>query len=310
MRLAAIVGPTAVGKSEVAVMVAEKLRGEILSCDSMQVYRGLDIGTAKATPEQRARVPHHLIDLVDPDVPYSVADYQREAKALIEDLNRQGRLPILVGGTGLYYQAVVDDYQLSPLLADPEVRRQLEHEADQGLERLYQELQKVDPESTRIIKPSDRKRIIRALEVYRITGKPFSEFQTRNRERYRLAAVGLLAPRAELYRRIEERVDRMMRLGLVEEVRHLYAKGYDSSLNAMQALGYKQILRHLKGETTLEQAVAEIKKETRRYAKRQMTWFRKDKRIFWLDVTEYKETEGLVRKICEYIGRTLGIAVE
>ena len=310
MRLAAIVGPTAVGKSEVAVMVAEKLRGEILSCDSMQVYRGLDIGTAKATPEQRARVPHHLIDLVDPEVPYSVADYQREAKALIEDLNRQGRLPILVGGTGLYYQAVVDDYQLSPLLADPDVRRQLEHEADQGLERLYQELQKVDPESTRIIKPSDRKRIIRALEVCRITGKPFSEFQTRNRERYRLAAVGLLAPRAELYRRIEERVDQMMRLGLVEEVRHLYAKGYDSSLNAMQALGYKQILRHLKGETTLEQAVAEIKKETRRYAKRQMTWFRKDKRIFWLDVTEYKETEGLVRKICEYIGRTLGIAVE
>ncbi len=310
MKLAAIVGPTAVGKSEIAVMVAEKVKGEILSCDSMQVYRGMDIGTAKATPEQRARVPHHLIDLIDPDVTYSVADYQRAAKALIEDLNRRGRLPMLVGGTGLYYQAVVDDYQLSPLLTDPAVRRQLEREAEQGLDRLYHELQEADPDSTRIIKPNDRKRIIRALEVYRITGKPFSQFQTRNRERYQLASVGLFAPRAELYRRIEERVERMIQLGLVDEVRQLYTKGYDISSNAMQALGYKQILRFLKGETTLEQAVAEIKKETRRYAKRQMTWFRKDKRIFWLDVTEYKETEGLVRKICEYIGRTLDVAVE
>lgn len=310
MKLAAIVGPTAVGKSETAVKVAERLGGEILSCDSMQVYRGMDIGTAKASTEQRTRVAHHMIDIVDPDTPYTVADYQRAAKKVIQDLNNRGKLPILVGGTGLYYQAVVDDYEFSPLLADRDIRQQLEKEADESLDRLYNELEIVDPASTSIIKPNDRKRIIRALEVYRLTGRPFSQFQTRNQGLYQLAVVGLSAARTELYRRIEARVDAMIESGFVEEVKTLYAKGYDLPLNSMQALGYKQILQYLKGGMSLEQAVAEIKKETRRYAKRQLTWFRKDKRIFWLDITEYKEAEGLVRKICEYIGRTLAIAVE
>lgn len=310
MRLAAIVGPTAVGKTRVAIEVAVKIGGEIISCDSMQVYRGMDIGTAKASPAERERVPHHLLDIVDPGVNYTVADYQRAAKRIIQDLNCRGKLPILVGGTGLYYQAVVDDYNFLPMPTRQEVRRHLENEASRSLEGLYQRLQEVDPQSASVIKEGDRKRIIRALEVYELTGQPFSRFQTRNRNIYQLAVVGLHIDRAELYRRIEERVDSMIEAGLVEEVSRLYRRGYDLPLNSMQALGYRQILDYLKGEKSLAEAVENIKKETRRYAKRQLTWFRKDTRINWLNVAQYNEMEELVRKICEYISRTLEEHVE
>lgn len=310
MKLAAIVGPTAVGKTQIALEVAERLGGEILSCDSMQVYRGMDIGTAKASPQDRARVPHHLLDLVDPGVNYTVADYQQAARELIQQLNQRGVLPIMVGGTGLYYQAVVDNYHFLPMPGRREVRRRLEEEADLSLAALFERLRRVDPAAARVIKPGDRKRIIRALEVYEVTGLPFSSFQVRDRNAYRLAAVGLFTERRELYRRIEERVDKMIKDGLVEEVAGLYRRGYDLPLNSMQALGYRQVLHYLKGYTTLPETVAAIKKETRRYAKRQMTWFRKDDRIKWFNVAEYKETGYLVEKICDYISRTLENHVE
>ncbi|MDH7497855.1 MAG: tRNA (adenosine(37)-N6)-dimethylallyltransferase MiaA [Syntrophomonadaceae bacterium] len=310
MRLAAIVGPTAVGKSRLAIHCALRLGAEILSCDSMQVYRGMDIGTAKPSREDRALVPHHLLDLVEPDADFTVADYQARARQLIEEINRRHRLPMLVGGTGLYYQAVVDDYQLAPMPGDAAVRRALEEEAERDLPGLYARLQWEDPVAAASIRPRDRKRIVRALEVCRVAGRPFSSFQKRNPQRYHLAAVGLTAPREVLYQRIEQRVDAMLQAGLLEEVAGLWRRGFDLPLNSMQALGYRQLLSYLHGRCTLEEAVAAIKRETRRYAKRQLTWFRRDGRIRWFDVSEVEDPAELAGPVCEHIGRTLGVRVE
>jgi tRNA dimethylallyltransferase len=309
VQLAAIVGPTGVGKTRVAVEVAEKLDAYIISCDSMQVYRGMDIGTAKASSLVRQRIPHYLLDVVEPGVNYTVADYQRDAQQLIHQFNEWGKLPLLVGGTGLYYQAVVDDYNLVPMPSSQQVRQELEAEADKSLDSLYARLQRVDPAAARSIKPEDRKRIIRALEVYRLTGKPFSQFQTRNPHRYHLAAVGLYMERQALYRQIEARVDRMIEAGLVEEVERLYRQGYGLDNNSMQALGYKQMFNYLQGIKTLPEVVEDIKRETRRFAKRQMTWFRRDKRIHWFNVEQHRP-EDLVERICIWISRSLEILIE
>ncbi|MFA7076977.1 MAG: tRNA (adenosine(37)-N6)-dimethylallyltransferase MiaA [Syntrophomonas sp.] len=300
LKLGALVGPTAVGKTEISLRLAQKIGGEIISCDSMQVYKGMDIGTAKASSEQRSRVAHHLIDIVDPGVGFTVADYQRLARAMIQDIDGRGSIPILVGGTGLYYQAVVDNYDFFPMDSRQAVRAKWEKMHDnQGLDYLYEQLLAVDKQYALKIGGNDKKRIIRALEVYDLTGQPFSAVQTRNRNTYLLAAVGLYMDRIQLYARIEERVDKMMKEGLLDEVAQLREQGYDLSMNSMQALGYKQVYSYMEGMLTWHDMLKEIKKETRNFAKRQYTWFNKDKRIRWVNVGDYSDDSLLIEKICE-----------
>lgn len=306
LKLAAVVGPTGVGKSRIAVKVAKMMGAEIISCDSMQVYRGMDIGTAKITSSEMEGVPHHLIDIMDPTQLFSVTEYQKRARALIEDLNQKGRLPILVGGTGLYYQAVVDEYDLQPIPRDEELRKDLNQEAvSMGTDHLHQRLKCLDPEAAARIKSGDQKRIVRALEVIELTGQSFSSFRRRSPGRYLLAAEGLLMPRSELYRHLDERVDEMLKNGLVEEVRGILEKGCNRDLTSMQALGYAHIVRFLENERTWSETVSEIKRDSRRYAKRQLTWFRKDSRINWWNVLEYKSEDELSQKICAHISRTI-----
>lgn len=301
-KLAALVGPTAVGKTEISVLVAEKLGGEIISCDSMQVYRGMDIGTAKADFKTRQRVTHHLVDVALPEVNFTVADYQRLAQEAINEITKRGKLPFLVGGTGLYYQAVVDKYDFFPVEARQEVRQYWEQALqEKGLIRLYEILQAIDPEYAAKIGANDRKRIIRALEVHDLTGQPFSQLQQRNREAYQLAAVGLYMDRAQLYARIEARIDEMIGKGLVEEVIRLRARGCSLESNSMQALGYKQVYCYLEGMINWEDCLRDIKQETRNFAKRQLTWFKRDKRITWVNVSEYPHASELADKICEIV---------
>lgn len=301
LNLAAIVGPTAVGKTSLALQVARNLGGEILSCDSMQIYRGMDIGTAKATNDERAIVPHHLLDIVEVGDDFSVADYQRLADDMIARLNQEGKLPILVGGTGLYYQAVVDHYTFHPMETQAQVRQRLQDQArSEGLACLYERLTIIDPDYAARISSQDEKRIIRALEVYELTGITFSEQQRKDMDTYNLAVVGLYLERADLYQRINKRVDDMLAQGLIEEVRLLHSQGYGLECNAMQALGYKQVLYYLDGLLSYEDMVDEIKRETRRYAKRQLTWFRRDKRINWFDVSASSEVE-LAQKISQFM---------
>jgi tRNA dimethylallyltransferase len=302
LKLAALVGPTAVGKTELSISLAEKLSGEIISCDSMQIYKGMNIGTAKASISELTKVPHHLIDIVDPDVLFTVADYQRLAQQEIQSITARGNIPILVGGTGLYYQAVVDNYDFFPMESKAAVRSKWEKAyQEHGIEYLYEQVLSVDREYALKIGPNDKKRIIRALEVYDLTGQAFSNFQTRNRLTYQLATVGLFLDRDQLYARIEERVDKMIADGLVDEVIELRQKGYNLSLNSMNALGYKQICCYLDGMITWEEAVQDIKRETRRYAKRQYTWFNKDKRIQWINIGEYSNPTTLRKKMYDLV---------
>lgn len=288
--LLAIVGPTAAGKSEVSVLLAQALAGEIVSADSMQVYRRMDIGTAKPSAEERARVTHHLIDIIDPDTPFSVADYRARADAALAAIWEEGRQPLLVGGSGLYVRAVID--KLSFPLAPPnaELRSRLAQQArEEGVRALHARLAAVDPEAASRLHPNDEKRIIRALEVHAQTGQPISRLQSLDRRfqpRYNTTQFGLTRPRPELYRRIEERVDRMLAAGLVEEVESLLAGGCRDDLVAMKGLGYAQIAEHLRGACSLEEAVARLKRDTRRFAKRQLTWFRRDPRIVWVDLAD------------------------
>ena len=306
LNLAAIVGPTGVGKSRIATKVGQILDIEIISCDSMQIYRGMDVGTAKVTRDEMGGIPHHMIDICDPDQQFSVSDYQKMVKPLILQINERGRIPVLVGGTGLYYQVVVDDYQLYPIKATPEVRKRLDEEAERlGNQVLFERLKSLDSESAARISSNDRKRLVRALEVIEVTGQTFSALQKRNPGRYNLAAAGLTMPRPLLYQRLEKRVDSMVENGLLTEVKKLLEKGYGPGLNSMQALGYAHIIEYLHGGATWEDTVKEIKRDTRRYAKRQLTWFRRDTRINWWELSNYNEEDALIDKICEYYRRTL-----
>lgn len=302
LKLAVVVGPTAVGKTELAINLAQKMGGEIISCDSMQVYQGMDIGTAKASLAQRKMIAHHVIDIVEPNVNFTVADYQKLVKQEIINITANGHLPILVGGTGLYYQSIVDNYDFYPMESRQTVRSKWEQTyTENGLEYLFAQLLTVDEEYARKIGANDKKRIIRALEVYDLTGQSFSSIQNKNRDTYLLSIVGLYLDRAELYARIEHRVDIMIKEGLVEEVVQLRERGYDLSMNSMQALGYKQVYNYLEGLLTFEGMVYEIKKETRNFAKRQYTWFNKDKRIKWFNVAEYSNQDLLLEKICDHM---------
>ncbi|MCR4438829.1 MAG: tRNA (adenosine(37)-N6)-dimethylallyltransferase MiaA [bacterium] len=303
-----IVGPTAAGKSAVALNVASRLGAEIVSADSRQVYKFMDIGTAKPTLEERALVPHHLIDIRQPDEYYSAGEYARDAAAAVAGILARGRFPIVVGGSGFYIKALVDGL-FGPKVADPALRARLRQEAqDLGVQALWQRLADVDPVSAACLHPNDAQRIIRALEVYESTGVPISLHQARHRPEpsFGWHFLGLRWPRQELYARIERRVDEMMAEGLEQEVRQLLALGYDERLVSLRTVGYKEMFAFIRGELSLEEAVVQIKQHTRNYAKRQMTWFRRDARVGWVDVNEAEGLAQAERQVEEIIARYIG----
>jgi tRNA dimethylallyltransferase len=289
IRVAAVLGPTAVGKSRIAVEVARQLEAEIISVDSMQVYRGMDIGTAKPGPELQEIVPHHMIDVADPAEDYSVARFQREARRAVEEVAARGKVPLLVGGTGLYFEAVVYDLRFPPGGEEDELRRELEKWAEEDLDGLKRRLREVDPEFASRGDFSNPRRVIRAMEVYLRTGVPISRFQSRRGEQalvYPYCGVVLDAPRQALYRAIDRRVEEMVSAGLVEEVKALAARGL--SRTARQALGYKEVLSYLDSQKPLGETISEIKRRSRRYAKRQLTWFRRLPGLRWLRLEEHE----------------------
>lgn len=283
--LIAIVGPTATGKTALAIALAQRLGGEIVGADSRQVYRQMDIGTAKPTAEERALAPHHLIDVVDPDQEFSLAQYLEQAVAVLEDVWSRGKQPLLVGGSGQYVWALLEGWRVPRLPPQRELRRELGERADrQGAEALHRELAQVDPKAAARIDPRNVRRVIRALEVHKATGRPISYWQEKGPPPWEVLILGLTCPRRELYERIDARVDAMMEAGLVDEVRGLLSMGYDPSLASMSGIGYKQVCQHLAGELDLATAVARIKTATHRLARQQYTWFRLDDgRIRWLE---------------------------
>ncbi len=303
--LLAVVGPTASGKTKLAVELALRTGGEVVSADSMQIYKGMAIGTARPTPEEMRGVPHHMIGVADPRVHCSVAQYAQAARACIAQIHARGRLPVLAGGTGLYVQAVVDNISFSPTQRDDALRRELERTArERGGEALLETLRAFDPETAGALHPNNVGRIIRAIEVYKTTGVTMAEQNRRSRltpPPYRTLMLGLcFADRAELYRRIDRRVDAMLDAGLVNEVRRLLGAGVTRADTSLQAIGYKEIAAVLCGQTppaqaALAQAVEDVKRESRRYAKRQLTWFRRDARIHWI---EAGEAGGGAENIC------------
>ncbi len=294
-RVPVIVGPTAVGKTALSLDLAEALEAEIVSADSRQVYRYMTIGTAKPNPEELARVRHHFVDVRDPDAYYSAGEYQREARSVIGQMLAEGRLPIVVGGSGFYLRALFDGL-FEPRIADSGVKERIrERIRKHGLASVYEELRHVDPEAAARVHPNDEQRIVRALEVYEISGKPMSTFF---QEKPRPAPfegiwIGLERDREELYRRIDARVDQMFAQGLVDEVQNLLDRGFSPDLNALRTVGYREVVEHLQGKISLERAVELVKRNSRRYAKRQLTWFRRDPRIHWVRAGESALAEVL-----------------
>lgn len=300
--LVAIVGPTGIGKSQMGLQLSQAFNGEIVSADSRQVYRYMDIGTAKPVTEELSLVPHHLLNIINPDDDFSLAQYQALAYQAIRNIQQRNKLPILVGGSGLYVWAILEGWKIPEVPPDPEFRHNLEKMAvTAGTEGLYQELVKVDPVAAQKIDPRNVRRVIRALEVHEKTRTPFSQFQHKETPPFNAFIIGLTADRAELYRRIDQRIDRMIERGLVSEVDNLVKIGYDFSLAAMSSIGYKQIGLFLEGELDLPSAVQQIKSETRRFVRHQYAWFRlKDERIHWFDIR--KETcSEIEARVAEFI---------
>lgn len=293
--LLAIVGPTATGKSSLGVSLALELGGEIINADAHQVYRHMDIGTAKPDAAHLAQVPHHLLDIVSPDEPFSLALYQERARSAIDEVFARGRLPFLVGGSGLYVWCMVEGWRIPPVPPDEGLRRRLEQEATlDGGANLHQRLTQIDPTTAARIDPRNVRRVVRALEVALQAGAPSSHLQGKAPPAYPVFMAALTAPRRELYRRIDARVEDMVRAGLVAEVRHLVDMGYGYSLPPMSGIGYREIGLHLQGRLSLEEAVQAIKYATHRLARRQYAWFRPDDpRLHWFDIT----SEGLLRKV-------------
>lgn len=298
-KLVVIVGPTSVGKTELSLELADHFDGEIISGDSMQVYRSMDIGTAKATPDELERVPHHLIDIIDPAEEYSVAEFQTAATRLITEINQRGRLPLIVGGTGLYIESVTHRFQFAEADQNLELRNQLQRFADaEGVEALHRQLAEFDPLTAERLHPNDVKRVIRAIEIYQLTGYKMSDYQHRAQHSpYDLVMIGLTMERAKLYERINHRVDLMIEAGLVEEVRQLLDKGYHPSLPSMQGLGYKELVPYLYAEITLDKAINDIKQRTRHFAKRQLSWFRRMSEINWFDLTNQEDRATTAERI-------------
>jgi len=284
--LIVITGPTATGKTDFSIRLAREIGGEIISADSMQVYKGLDIGTDKVAKEIRKEIPHYLIDVVEPYEKFSVADFVKEADRAVEEIRKKGKFPIVVGGTGFYIRALLYGVPETPPSSE-EVRRELEKHTTK---ELYAELLKVSPDYAKKIGKNDRKRIIRALEVYRLTGKPITDFSPKkDKPRYPFLGYFLYRNREELYKRIADRVDSQIRRGLVEETKWLLKFG--RNLTAFQALGYKEMLEYLDGRMDLEEAVKLLKRRTKQFAKRQFTWFRKEPKFKWVNLSQVREEE-------------------
>ncbi|MFD1735901.1 tRNA (adenosine(37)-N6)-dimethylallyltransferase MiaA [Bacillus salitolerans] len=288
-KLVVLIGPTAVGKTKLSIDIAKRLNGEIISGDSMQIYRSMDIGTAKITKSEMEGVPHHLIDIKDPTESYSVAEFQQDVRSLITDITNRGKLPMIVGGTGLYIQSVIYDYVFSSIGSETTVRNQLEKElGETGIEPLYEKLKTLDPISAERIHPNNHRRVIRALEIFLTTGKTMTEYQDEQEEDillYDVALIGLTMDRDKLYERINKRVDIMVREGLVSEVTTLFNQGI-RDVQSIQAIGYKEIYEYLEGKVSFDEAIETLKRNSRRYAKRQLTWFRNKLNVTWIDMTD------------------------
>ncbi|AUO08514.1 tRNA delta(2)-isopentenylpyrophosphate transferase [Paenibacillus jamilae] len=303
-KLLVLVGPTAVGKTKLSIEMARQFDAEIISGDSMQVYRHMDIGTAKISEQEMKGIKHHLIDIHEPEYPYSVARFQEDCRRLIPDIQSRGKLPFIVGGTGLYVESVCYEYQFSEVGADEAFRQEQLDYADQfGAEALHARLQAVDPESALRLHPNDRRRVVRALEIYHVSGTTLSsQLASQKKESpYQLCIVGLTMDRQMLYKRIEDRIDGMLDQGLVAEVTSLMERGVRSDAISMQGLGYKEISSYLRGEVSLEEAVTWLKRDTRHFAKRQLSWFRHMKDIQWVDVTDFENFSAHVARIHEII---------
>ena len=297
-KIIAVAGPTASGKTALAVEIAKAVGGEIVSCDSMQIYKDLSIGTAKPDAEEMQGIPHHMIDFVEPQRRYSVADFVDDARACIDDILARGKVPVIAGGTGLYMDSVLNNISFADFDSDPDFREEMQKLADaEGKEAVHSLLQKADPDAAEKIHPNNVRRVIRALEVCRVTGKTFTQVNLESvRDAvYDALIIGIDRDREKLYERINLRVDIMLEKGLLTEVRDLYGKGIGADTTAMQAIGYKELVRYLEGRCTYDEAVEKIKMESRRYAKRQLTWFRRNPDILWFNADE----DGYYEKVFE-----------
>ena len=290
-KLVILTGPTAVGKTKLSIELARKIGGEIISADSMQVYKYMDIGSAKIRPEEMEEIPHSMVDELEPSEEFNVVVFQQKAKQYMEEIYQRGHIPILVGGTGFYIQAVLYDIDFSKSDDNHQIREELENLArEKGAEYLHEKLQKIDPVSAAAIHTNNVKRVIRALEYYRLTGKKISEHNEEQRVKespYDFSYFVLNDHRELLYERIDKRVDEMITEGLVEEVRKLKEMGYDRSYVSMQGLGYKEILSFLEDEISLEEAIYILKRDTRHFAKRQITWFKREKEVIWVNKPDF-----------------------
>jgi tRNA dimethylallyltransferase len=295
-----LIGPTAAGKTELAIQLAERLNGEIVSADSRLFYRGMDIGTAKPTLAEQARVPHHLIDVADPDENWSLAVFQRKATETIADIHRRGKLPFLVGGTGQYVRAVTEGWTPPEVKPDERLRDELERmKEERGEDWLHARLHQLDPTAADKIDPRNVRRTIRALEVILTTGRPFSQQQGQSDSPYDLLTIGLKRPRTELYQRIDERIEAMFAAGFVDEVKRLLDQGYSSTLPTMSAIGYRECIQVVKGQMSVEQAKVEMRRATRVFVRRQANWFKEaDPSIHWFEAGQenlVKYLEGVIR---------------
>lgn len=284
-KVVVICGPTASGKTALSIELAKRINGEIISSDSMQIYKDMDIGTAKPTKEEMQGIKHYLVDFVEPNKRYSVADFKKDAEKAIEEILKNGKVPIIVGGTGLYVDSLIYGIEYQDIKFDEKYRKELENRVEQeGLESLYNEAKKIDPQAMEKISSNDQKRILRVLEIYKATGKNKTEQEAESRKNgvkydYKVFAINM--DREKLYERINKRVDIMIEQGLIQEVQDLLKK-YDEFPTAMQGLGYKEVVEYLQGNISKEEMIEKIKMETRRYAKRQMTWFKKNKQTIWI----------------------------
>lgn len=286
-KVVVIVGPTASGKTGLSIELAKKIDGEIVSSDSMQIYKDMDIGTAKVTKEEAQGIKHYLVDFVSPDERYTVSDFKRDSQKAIDEILAKGKMPIVVGGTGLYVNSLIYGIEYQDMNFDEEYRNELMKKAQnsEGLQKLWEEATRIDPDSMKIISKNDKKRIVRVLEIYKATGKTKTEqeiLSRRNEVKYDFKVFGINMDREKLYERINKRVDIMLQLGLENEVKELITK-YSEFPTAMQGMGYKEVVQYFDGILTREEMIEKIKQETRRYAKRQLTWFRRNKEIIWLD---------------------------
>jgi tRNA dimethylallyltransferase len=285
-KIIAIVGPTASGKTSLSLAIAKKYHGEVISADSRQIYRGMDIGTAKASSAELQTVPHHLINIKNPDENYTVAEYKHNAELAIADILKRKKLPMLVGGTGLYVQAVLENLDIPEIKADPELRAKIESDIkEKGLDAVFEELVRLDPEAAYVVNPKNPRRVVRALEVAITTGKPFTAQRKKLEPPFDALKIGINPPPEILRERINLRIDLMMQDGLVDEVQQLIEK-YGADCVAFDAIGYREIIDYLKNKISLQKAIEDMKLNTWHYAKRQMTWFKRDKEIHWIQNAE------------------------